>query len=215
MNQTNDGLNVSPLRPKAATILTPDWRMTVNFVAEETGHRVLAHLDERASAALAESRLKTSLAVHREGTWLRIYAPGYDALVVAQEEIVAVIDDRSVIADILYEHFSDGDDVWRVIDSPPISEAYQREVRSHSPTPEWGAIAEPDRVQVRWEFQSRREAMSFARRLSEHGLEIYRHWTWVFVFAVDGAHARRIAAEFGTHESTPIIMGEGPKVIFI
>src|SRR5271166_4488216 len=64
-------------------------------------------------------------------------------------------------------------------------------VREHHGEGPWGADAEPDRIEVRFELADRDDTIAFAKELSDAGYEAHRRGSFVFLFAEDheSAHA--------------------------
>jgi hypothetical protein len=57
--------------------MSSELRLSVLVRSDRHRASILGGLSERATAAMAENRLKGLVSVHREGAWLRIYASSY------------------------------------------------------------------------------------------------------------------------------------------
>lgn len=187
-----------------------DWRLTIRF-HEHQHVAVLRALGEHAAAATLQSRVRDLVSVRREGSWLRVYATSYGALVSVQELVSATAQERAATAEERLERFDEGAGAWQQVDAPLVSEMQGERIHFNA-TGQWGAAAERDRITVQWEFTARRDAITTTTALREAGHDAHRHWTTVFLFADNRAAAEQLAAEVDEHihgEAARHYAGEG------
>ena len=166
-----------------------DWRLTVRFESDRHAHHVFSGLREHAAAALAADRLSDDVVAEHDGEWLRVYASSEEGLRRAQEIVASAMDTDGVEAEETAEHHDDGG--WQPIELPPVPAPEAEHVTQHRGEGPWGADAEPDRVQVRFEMGRRNDAVAFTKELTEAGYEVHRCGSFLFLFAEDhdSAHA--------------------------
>jgi len=166
------------------------WRLTVKFESKPHAHGIFSALKTHASAALATSRLKDGVIAQHDGQWLRIYADSYDALRRAQATVANVIDLKGVQAKEQAERRGGEEDGWESVDLPPVPERDARLVSEHHGKGPWGSQADPHRIQVHFELDSKQAAQAFAKKLAADGYDIHQAQSFVFLF-VDGTAAAR------------------------
>lgn len=194
-----------------------DWRLTVKFESQAHAHSLLTSLKTHAAAALAADKLKDGLLVEHDAEWLRIYAGSYDALRRGQSVVASALEAESVGAEEEAEQRVPGGDAWWPIELPPLPERDSRLVGEHRGKGPWGAEADPDRVQVHFELESKHAAQSFAKELESDGYDVHHAGSFVFIFADDSAAASELAGEL--KERAPanaqlFLEGEG-RTLFI
>ncbi|MHB8241069.1 MAG: hypothetical protein ACYDHN_03670 [Solirubrobacteraceae bacterium] len=171
------------------------------------------------AAATAAARLKekdtTALA---DGVWLRVYTPSEATLTT----IVRVLDDilckLDASSEVAFEVYDSTRGHWIGKDVKSIAQ-FPARVRYHREAPSsWGADAERDRVEVRFECQHRSEAKEFAGTLSHRGFVVHHHSSYVFVFADDAASAQNLARELSLlapPSARCFIMSSGSSTLII
>ena len=65
-------------------------------------------------------------------------------------------------------------------------------VWSSSTTANWGSDVDPNRIQIHFELDSKHAAQAFAKELAMDGFDIHQVGAFVFIFADDGAAARKL-----------------------
>jgi hypothetical protein len=191
-----------------------DWRLTVRFESDAHAHHVFSGLREHAAAALAADRLKEGVVAEHDGEWLRVYASSEEELSRAQVIVASAMDTDGVQAEESAEHH-DGQG-WQPIELPPMRDATH--VTEHHGEGPWGADAEPDRIEVRFELADRHEAITFAKALINSGYEAHRRGSFVFLFAEDHDSAHALGEQLrGKAPATAKLfyMGEGTGTIFV
>jgi hypothetical protein len=191
-----------------------DWRLTVRFESAAHAHHIFSGLREHAAAALAADRLKEGVVAEHDGEWLRVYASSEDGLRRVQGIVATAMDTEGVQAEESAEHHDGGS--WQPIDLPPMSNATP--VIEHHGAGPWGADAEPDRIEVRFEMAGRDDAIAFAKELTDAGYEAHRRGSFVFLFAEDHDAAHALGEQL--REKAPataklFYMGEGPGTFFV
>jgi hypothetical protein len=191
-----------------------DWRLTVQFESDAHAHHVFSGLREHAAAALAANRLKEGVVAECDGEWLRVYASSEDGLRRAQEIVATAMDTEGVQTEESAEHH-DGRS-WQPIELPPMRDATH--VIEHHGVGPWGADAESDRIEVRFEMADRDDAIVFAKELTDAGYEVHRRDSFLFLFADDHDSAHALGEQL--REKAPasaklFYMGEGPRTIFV
>jgi hypothetical protein len=191
-----------------------DWRLTVRFESAAHAHHVFSGLREHAAAALAADRLKEGVVAEHDGEWLRVYTSSQEGLRRAQEIVATAMNTEGVQAEESAEHH-DGQG-WQSIELPPMPNATH--VSEHHGEGPWGADAEPDRIEVRFEMADRDDAIAFAKGLSDAGYEAHRRGSFVFLFAEDHDCAHTLGEQL--REKAPataklFYMGEGPGTFFV
>jgi hypothetical protein len=169
-----------------------DWRLTVKFESERHAHSIFSALKTHAAAALAADRLKEGVVAQHEEEWLRIYAGSYDTLRRGQTIVASALEAESVQAEEEAEHRVAESEEWEPIELPPLPERDARLVGEHHGEGRWGSEADPNRVQAHFELDSRHTARSFAKELSSEGYDVHQAGSFVFIFADDGAAARKL-----------------------
>src|ERR1019366_612092 len=125
----------------------------------------------------------------------------YDALRRAQQIIAGALEAEDVRAEEAAQHHNASDDRWDPIELPPVPEREERQVAEHHGTGPWGAEAEPDRIEVRFEMAHRDDAIAFAAELAEAGYVVHRRGSFLFLFADDHDSA---------HELGELLRGKAP-----
>ncbi|HXW58045.1 MAG TPA: hypothetical protein VEJ23_01070 [Solirubrobacteraceae bacterium] len=163
-----------------------DWRLTVRFESHAHAQHIFLHLREHAAAALAADRLKDGVVAEHDGEWLRVYATSERGLRRAQQIVASAMRAEGVEAEEQTEHH-DGRR-WEPVEPSPGAATGIAEHHGEGP---WGADAEPDRIEVRFELAHRDDAIAFAKQLTDAGYEAHRRGAFVFLFAEDhdSAHA--------------------------
>ena len=91
------------------------------------------------------------------------------------------------------------------------------DIAEHRGEGPWGADAEPDRIEVRFEMKHRDDAIAFAAELADAGYEAHRRGSFVFLFAEDHDSARALGEQLrGKAPATAKLfyMGEGTGTLF-
>jgi hypothetical protein len=172
-----------------------DWRLTVEFESKTHAHGVFAAVTTHGSAVLAANRLKDGVIAQHDGVWLRVYAASFDALSRGQAIVASVIEQEGVQAEEQAEHRQGEGAEWESVELPPPPKRDAGLVSEHHGKGPWGSEADPDRVQVRFELASRHEAKAFAAELADDGYDVHQAESFVFIFADDGAAARKLGSE--------------------
>jgi hypothetical protein len=170
-----------------------DWRLTVRFESEGHAHGFFSALKTHAAVALAADELNHGVVAEHDGEWLRIYAGSDEALHRAQTIVASALAAEDVRAEEHAEHRAREDADWEPVELSPLS-GEAGLVSEHHGTGPWGAEAEPDRVQAHFELGSRHAAQAFARELASEGYDVHQAESFVFIFADDGAAARKLGA---------------------
>lgn len=192
-----------------------DWRLTVEFESKAHAHGVFSALKTHASAALAASRLKEGVVVQHDAEWLRIYADSYDALRRGQATVASVIELEGVQAEEQAEHRTGEEAGWESVELPPLAERDANSVSEHHGTGPWGAETDPDRVQARFEMNSRHAAQAFAKELSADGYNVHQAGSFLFIFADDAESAHKLGnalKERAPADAQLFFEGEGPTI---
>jgi hypothetical protein len=171
-----------------------DWRLTVKFESEGHAHGVFSALKTHAAAALATDRLKDGLLAEHDGEWLRIYAGSEGALRRAQTVVAGALEAERVKAQEDAEHRAPGGE-WEQVELPPLPARDAPLVGEHHGQGPWGAEADPDRVQVHFELDSKHAAEAFAGGLESDGYDVHRTGSRVFIFADDIKAAHELGDE--------------------
>jgi hypothetical protein len=90
------------------------------------------------------------------------------------------------------EHRLEDASGWQRVDLPPLPERHASSVTEHHGKDPWGSEAEPDRIQIHFELDSKRAAQAFAKELIEKGYDTHQAGSFVFIFADDAAAAHDI-----------------------
>ena len=191
-----------------------DWRLTVRFESDAHAHQIFSGLREHAAAALAADRLKEGVVAEHDGEWLRVYASSEEGLRRAQEIVASAMDTDGVQAEERAEHH-DGRS-WQPIELPPARGA--NHVTEHQGQGPWGADAEPDRIEVRFEMAHRDDAIPFAKQLTNAGYEVHRRGSFVFLFAEDHDSAHALGEQLRGEAPAGAQLfytGEGRGTIFV
>lgn len=191
-----------------------DWRLTVRFESEAHAHHVFSGLREHAAATLAADRLKEGVVAEHDGEWLRVCASSEEGLRRAQEIVASAMGTERVQGEESAEHH-DGRS-WQPIELPRMRDA--NHVREHHGEGPWGADAEPDRIEVRFELADRDDTIAFAKELSDAGYEAHRRGSFVFLFAEDHESAHALGEQLrgkAPAGAQLFYMGEGRGTIFV
>jgi hypothetical protein len=194
-----------------------EWRLTIE-VTRDSGERFWDVLWEHAAAALVTDRLTDAAAVHREGKWVRAYAPSYDSLRHAQEVLALALEQTSTEAEESCEHFHQARGAWVPVELPPLPERATRRIKRHDGPEGWGAEAETDRVQLRFECSDHVRATEFAKALAFQGFEVHRRWTSVFLFADDRQQAEYLRLALNQQappDTQAFLMDEGQRTLWV
>jgi hypothetical protein len=194
-----------------------DWRLTVRFASDGEAHGIFSRLRPHAAAAFAAGRLKEGVVAERDGQWLRVYAASYDGLRRAQQIIAHAIELEGVHAHEAAQHHDASADRWEAVALPPIPEREKRLVAEHHGAAPWGAEAEPDRLEIRFEMTNRSACVAFAETLREAGYQVYRRGSFLFLFADDQMSAHKLGEQLralAPRGAKLYYMGEGPSTIF-
>jgi hypothetical protein len=116
-----------------------------------------------------------------------------EALHRTQTIVASALAAEDVRAEEHAEHRVREDADWEPVQLPPLS-GEAGLVSEHHGTGPWGAEAEPDRVQAHFELASRHAAQAFASELASEGYDLHQAESFVFIFADDGAAARKLGA---------------------
>jgi hypothetical protein len=193
-----------------------DWRLTVRFESGGHAHRVFSGLREHAAAALAADRLKDGVVAEHDGEWLRVYASSEEGLRRAQEIIGSAMDTEGVEAEETAEHHDGGS--WQPIKLPPVPPHEAGQLTEHHVDGPWGAEAEPNRIEVRFEMARRDDASSFAKELTAAGYQVHRCGSLLFLFAEDRDSAHALGEQLRRNAPASAQLyysGEGPPTIFL
>jgi hypothetical protein len=191
-----------------------DWRLTVRFESDAHAHHVFSGLREHAAAALAADRLKEGVVAEHDGEWLRVYASSEEGLRRAQEIVATAMNTEGVQTEESAEHH-DGRS-WQPIELPPMRDATHA-IEHHGVGP-WGADAESDRIEVRFEMADRDDAIVFAKELIDAGYEVHRRDSFLFLFAEDRDSAHALGEQLrgkAPASAQLFYMGEGQRTIFV
>jgi hypothetical protein len=193
-----------------------DWRLTVRFESRGHAHHIFSRLREHAAAALSADRLKDGVVAEHDGEWLRVYASSEEGLRRAQEIVGSAMDTEGVEAEETAEHH-DGDS-WEPIELPPAPPREARRLTEHHGEGPWGAEAEPNRIQVRFEMARREDAIAFTKELIEAGYQVHRCGSFLFLFAEDHDSAYALGEQLrgkAPASAQLYYSGEGPRTIFL
>ncbi len=193
------------------------WRLTVRFESSGHAHKIFSALKTHAAAALAAEKLKDGAVALRDGEWLRIYADSDAALRRAQTIVGSALEAEGVRAEEQAEHRAGEDEDWQTIELPPVPEREEKLVGAHEGKGPWGSEAEPDRVQAHFQLPTRRAARACANELASEGYDVHQAESFVFIFADDGAAARRLGASLMERAPAGVQLyfeGEGRTVFF-
>jgi hypothetical protein len=172
-----------------------DWRLTVRFESREHAHGIFSALKTHGSAALAASRLRDGVVAEHDEDWLRIYAASLDALRRGQAIVASVIELEGVQVKEQAEHRAAEGAEWASVELPPPPERDADLVSEHHGKGPWGSEVAADRVQAHFELASKHEAKAFAGELADDGYDVHQAESFVFLFADDGAAARKLGSE--------------------
>jgi hypothetical protein len=172
-----------------------DWRLTVEFESPAHAHGIFSALMVHAAAVQTADKAKEGVVAERDGCWLRMYGTSYDALRRAQGIVATTLETEGVRAVEQAEHRAVEDTDWTPVELPPLPERQARLVSEHHGRGPWGSEAEPGRVQAHFELESRHAAQRFAAELAADGYDVHHARSFVFIFADDGAEARRLGDE--------------------
>jgi hypothetical protein len=189
-----------------------DWRLTVRFKSGEDATGIFARLQAKIAATLATRRLgDDGVLAHRDGEWLRLHAASYSGLLRAHQAIVILLGEQH--ADELAQHRSAQSDQWVRLELP-VPEREANLVAEREGSVLWGAEADPERVQIRFEVPDHRACLAFAKELEDRGYEVHTRGSFLFLFADDTQSAHELGQEL--RASAPsgaqlYYMGEGPS----
>jgi hypothetical protein len=169
-----------------------DWRLTVKFESNAHAHGVFSALMTHASATLAANRLKDGFVVQHDAEWLRIYAASADALCRGQATVADVMEREGVRAEEQAERCTGEKAEWESVELPSLPERDAGLVSEHHGKGPWGSEVDPNRIQVRFELDSKHAAQAFAKELAADGYDVHHAGAFVFIFADDGAAARKL-----------------------
>jgi hypothetical protein len=139
--------------------------------------------------------LKDGVVAEHDEDWLRIYAASGDALRRGQAIVASVIELEGVQVKEQAEHRAGEGAEWAAIELPPPPERDAGLVSEHHGKGPWGSEVDPNRVQVHFELGSKRAAKAFAAELADDGYDVHQAESFVFLFADDGAAARKLGNE--------------------
>jgi hypothetical protein len=169
-----------------------DWRLTVRFLSEGHARAIFASLRRCVAAARASDRLDEGVAAERDHDWLRVYAASYSALRRAEQIIAEVAAGEGVRAEASAQRRDVTARHWEVVPLPPLPESDTSLVAEHRGSTPWGAEAEPQRVQIRFEMPDRNACVAFAETLTRAGYEVHRRGSYLYLFADDHDSAHDI-----------------------
>jgi hypothetical protein len=169
-----------------------DWRLTVKFESKTRAHGVFSALMTHAAATLAANRLKDGFVAQHDAEWLRIYAASADALRRGQTTVADVIEREGVHAEEQAERRIGEEAEWVSVELPPLPERDAGLVIEHHGKGPWGSDVDPNRIQIHFELDSKQAAQAFAKELAVDGYDIHQAGAFVFIFAEDGAAARKL-----------------------
>jgi hypothetical protein len=106
--------------------------------------------------------------------------------------VASVLETESVRCEGEAEQRVGGSAAWEPVELPPLPERDARLVAEHHGKGSWGSEAEPDGAQAHLECGSRHAAQTFAKELASEGYDVHQSESFVFVFADDGAAARKL-----------------------
>jgi hypothetical protein len=156
--------------------------------------------------------------VERDGRWLRAYAASFEGLRRIQPAVAEVARLEDVRVEETAERRDPSTGSWFRVDLPSWPAGSDPRITEHPGGGPWGAEAERDRVEVRFELEDRDQAVSFAKALADHGLTPHRRGPSVFLFADDDRRAHELVAQL--RDFTPpgaevFYMGEGGHTFFV
>jgi hypothetical protein len=177
--------------------MSDDWRLRISF--HQSGH---AHqLNERLEAEELEHELESSfhdrLVVSREGGEIFCYAGSRDQAEGAEALVRSVAAEHGWDAACELRHWHAEAEQWEAPDIPlPETEAER--------TAEHAALIESEReeeeksgdpeFEVRVQFRSHHDAVTFDKKLRDEGLLTARRWKYLVVGATDEDNAKTLAA---------------------
>lgn len=194
-----------------------DWRLTVRFASDAHAAHLFSILRTHAASALAATKLDDTVIAEHDGEWLRVYAKSNDGLRHAQEAIASAMAIEGVRAEEFTQHRTNKTGDWELIDVPPIPQSAEHRVSSHHGASVWGAEAEPDRVEIRFECLHRNDAINFAATLTAAGYTIHRRGPYLFLFVDDRKSAHTLGDKLRTKApagANMYYMGEGYTTVF-
>jgi hypothetical protein len=135
------------MRPAQPPHQSAQWRLSVRFA----GAGISTSLQARSAAATACRQLSARYTALSDGPWLRLYAPSVDDLIEAREDLGRILVQLHVNAVESAERFDPAASAWSPYEPPPLSSTAQRLMTAHVGIGSWGAEAEPNRVEVRFD----------------------------------------------------------------
>jgi hypothetical protein len=160
-----------------------DWRLTMRFKAEHEARGIFTKLRVHAAAAEAATELQDFVFASRDGVWVRAYAGTYDGLRRAQRVIGELVVAQRLEVDEIAEHRRAASERWEQVELSPLSPRERSVCVRNSGVSSWGAEAEPERVEVRFELPDHQSCIDFATKLRREGYEIHRRGSYLFMFA--------------------------------
>jgi hypothetical protein len=125
-------------------------------------------------------------------SWLRLYSASEDALRRGQTIVADVVERAGVQAEEQAEHRAGEKAEWKSVELPPLPERDASFVSEHHGNGPWGSDVDPNRIQVHFELDSKHAAQAFAKELTADGYDVHQAESFVFIFADDGAVARKL-----------------------
>jgi hypothetical protein len=178
-----------------------DWRLQVDFVAENAADALQDQLDaEELEHDLSEA-FEDRVIVSRNETTIFLYAGDRDQAERARAlvEKLAREDEEEITLD--FRRWHPLSEIWEPADKPmpdePDEERAERQVAIEREMKETAERGYP-LFEVRVDLPSREEAKRFAEQLRAGGLPVTRRWKYLLVGAIDEDHARELAERIRT-----------------
>lgn len=176
-------------------IANDDWRLQIDFVAEDARDALLDQLDARELEDDLSEAFHDRVIVSRTGTTIFLYAGDREQAERSRDLVERLTREDQEEVDVDFRRWHPISQEWEPADKPlPEDDAaraaeYQTRIaKERQETEEQGY----PRFEVRVEFSSWDEAGEFAERLRGEGLPTVHRWRYVLVGAADEVSAKEL-----------------------
>lgn len=181
--------------------MNDDWRLQIDFVAEDLADALHDRLDAEELEHDLSDAFHDRVIVSNNGTTLFLYAGDREQAEKAQKLVERLMEEGGEEVKIDFRRWHPIREEWRPADEPlPDDDAEKRSERQLAIARELKETEErgyPE-FEVRVGLPSRHEAKRFSEQLRAEGLPVVRRWKYILIGAIDEEQAKELAERIRT-----------------
>jgi hypothetical protein len=202
--------------------MSDEWRVEVDLDDEQHGFTLGERLRSLDLDDEAQKRLGDRVIVTRDGSKMFLYAQTEEQAREAERVARDVVAAEGLSADVAVTRWHPDADAWEDA-SVPMPETEEQRVAEREGHEEAAEREPPSRWDYQWEVRidlpSRRETLELARRLSDEGIDVRRHWKFLLVGAASEERAtelaERVSAEAPEGSKVHVGTAGAPHPVFV